>query len=80
MVLPIHIEGGKIVLGEDLIEKVKFIGESIDREWEGQELFDRCSFFEVLITSKNVQAKEIDEIWILQSFQKRLMRRTRSSN
>ena len=32
MVLPIHIEDKKIVLEEDLIEKVKFIEERIDRE------------------------------------------------
>ena len=32
MVLPIHIEDKKIVLEEDLIENVKFIGERIERQ------------------------------------------------
>ena len=32
MVLPIHIEDKKIVLKEDLIEKVKFIRERIERQ------------------------------------------------
>lgn len=36
---------------------------------EVQELFDHCSFLKVVIDSKNVQAKEVDEVRILQSFE-----------
>ena len=34
MVLPIHIEDKKILLEEDLIAKVKLIGERIERQLE----------------------------------------------
>lgn len=37
---------------------------------EGQNLFDHYSFLEVVIALKIVQAKEVDEVWIFQSFEK----------
>lgn len=37
---------------------------------EGQNLFDRYSFLEVVIVLQIVQAKEVDEVWIFQSSRK----------
>lgn len=53
MVLPIHIEDEKVVLKEDLIEKVKFVGEHIEQFVLGSlYCLGECK-------------QEINEVWIL---------------
>lgn len=45
MVLPIHIEEKKIVLEEDLVEKVKLIGERIERQ------LGKCKSYLIIVRS-----------------------------
>lgn len=80
MVLVIHIEDNEGVLKVDFDWKGEICWRAF---WatirENQALFDHCSFLEVVIALKNLEVKEIDEVWILE-FQKRLMRKKISLN